>query len=254
MGSYDADFYARQQEGSLRSARRVLPHLFELVAPRSIVDVGCGVGTWLKAAAELGAADLAGLDGAYVDRALLQIPQQQFTAVDLTRPFRLGRTFDVALSLEVAEHLPEASAAPFVESLTRLASVVLFSAAIPKQMGEHHVNEQWPSWWVERFSGVGFTAVDAIRPRIWDDSQVEWWYAQNTLLMVRDDVLAASDSLQRARAASSGPHDLVHPRAYLNRLAAAEQRRPRGPVEWLGMGPEIASAALRRWLGRADKV
>ena len=80
MGGYDADFYARQQDGSLQSARRVLPHLLRLVAPRSIVDVGCGVGTWLKAAAELGVRDLAGLDGAYVDRALLQIPHEQFTA------------------------------------------------------------------------------------------------------------------------------------------------------------------------------
>lgn len=219
-----------------------------------MVDVGCGVGTWLKAASELGVRDLAGLDGSYVDRALLQIPPDTFTAVDLTQPFSLGRSFDVALSLEVAEHLPEASAASFIESLTRLAPVVLFSAAIPKQMGEHHVNEQWQTWWVERFSRVGYTAVDAIRPRIWDDAQVEWWYAQNTLLMVRDDVLAASDSLQRARAAAVGPHDLVHPRAYLDRLTAAEQRRPRGPVEWLALGPEVASATLRRWLGRADKV
>jgi hypothetical protein len=154
----------------------------------------------------------------------------------------------------VAEHLPEASAASFIESLTRLAPVVLFSAAIPKQMGEHHVNEQWPSWWIERFSRVGYTAVDVIRPRIWEDDQVEWWYAQNTLLMVRGDVLAASASLQRACAAAVGPPDLVHPRAYLDRLSAAEQRRPRGPVEWLALGPEIASATLRRWLGRADKV
>lgn len=254
MGGYDADFYARQRDGSLQSARRVLPHLLQLVAPRSIVDVGCGVGTWLKAAAELGVRDLAGLDGAYVDRALLQIPHEQFTPVDLTQPFSVPRTFDVALSLEVAEHLPEASAASFVESLTRLAPVVLFSAAIPKQMGAHHVNEQWQSWWVERFSRAGYTAVDAIRPRIWDDSQVEWWYAQNTMLMVRREVLAASDSLQAAYAATVRQHDLVHPRAYLNRLAAAEQRRPRGPVEWLALGPEIASGTLRRWLGRADKV
>jgi SAM-dependent methyltransferase len=254
MGAYDADFYARQQHGSLQSARRVLPHLMELVAPRSIVDVGCGVGTWLKAAGELGVCDVAGLDGAYVDRGLLQIPREQFTAVDLTQPFTVGRTFDVALSLEVAEHLPEASAASFIESLTRLAPVVLFSAAIPKQMGEHHVNEQWPSWWIERFSRVGYTAVDVIRPRIWEDDQVEWWYAQNTLLMVRGDVLAASASLQRACAVAVGPPDLVHPRAYLDRLSAAEQRRPRGPVEWLALGPEIASATLRRWLGRADKV
>ena len=254
MDPYGPEFFRRIQEGSLQSARRVLPHLFELVAPRSIVDVGCGVGTWLKAAGELGIRDLAGLDGAYVDRSMLQIPADQFTATDLTQPFHLRRTFDAALSLEVAEHLPEASAASFVESLTRLAPVVLFSAAIPKQMGEHHVNEQWQSWWIERFSRLGFTAVDCIRPRIWDDPQVEWWYAQNTFVMVRHDHLPTLPALQRARGISAGPQNVVHPRAYLDRLVAAEQRCPRGPIEWVALGPEVVSSTLRRWLTRADKV
>jgi SAM-dependent methyltransferase len=254
MGAYDADFYARQQAGSLQSARRVLPHLLELVAPRSIVDVGCGVGTWLKAAAELGVRDLAGLDGAYVDSSLLQIPLEQFTAVDLTQPFRVERTFDVALSLEVAEHLPEASATSFVESLTRLAPVVLFSAAIPRQMGAHHVNEQWQTWWVERFARAGFTAVDCMRPRVWDDPAIEWWYAQNMFLMIRDDHFKASPALQRERENAAAPFAVVHPRAYLERLAIAEQSRPRGLAEWLSMGPPIAATTLRRWLGRADKV
>ena len=254
MAEYTPEFYIRQQEGSLRSARRVLPHLLELAAPRSMIDVGCGIGTWLKAAAELGVRDLAGLDGAYVDRSLLQIPHEQFTAIDLTQPFRVERTFDVALSLEVAEHLPEASAEPFVESLTRLAPVILFSAAIPHQMGAHHINEQWQTWWVERFARAGFIAVDCMRWRVWDDPDVEWWYAQNMLLMVREDYLSASPVLQQERDKAATPYAVVHPRAYLDRLAVAEQSRPRGVVEWLSMGPSIVAATLRRSLGRADKV
>jgi len=254
MSAYNAEFYARQQEGSLQSARRVLPHLLELVAPQSVVDVGCGVGTWLKAAAELGVRDLAGLDGAYVDRAMLQIPHEQFTAVDLTQPFRVERTFDVAVSLEVAEHLPQASAESFIESLTRLAPVILFSAAIPHQMGAHHINEQWQTWWVERFARAGYSAVDCMRPRVWDDPHVEWWYAQNMFLMVREDYLCASAVLRKERDKAAAPYAVVHPRAYLARLAAAEQSRPRGVVEWLSTGPSIVAATLRRCLGRADKV
>jgi SAM-dependent methyltransferase len=253
MRSYSREFYLHQQDGSLRSARRVLPHLVELVKPRSIVDVGCGVGTWLKAAAELGVDDTAGLDGAYVDRSMLQIRPEQFTATDLTRPFRVGRTFDAALSLEVAEHLPEESATSFVESLSLLAPVVLFSAAIPRQMGEHHVNEQWQSWWVDRFTRNGFVALDCVRRRIWHDEQIEWWYAQNILLMVREDHLSALPALREERD-RNGPYSVVHPRAYMNRLTAAEQLRPRGPIEWLSIGPAVFAGTLRRLLGRADKV
>ena len=253
MMLYSTTFYEQQQDGSLRSARRVLPHLVEMVHPRSIVDVGCGVGTWLKAASELGVRDVAGLDGAYVDRSMLQIRVEQFTAIDLTQPFRMPRTFDAAISLEVGEHLPEASATTFVESLSLLAPVILFSAAIPKQMGKNHVNEQWQSWWVERFARVGYIALDCIRRRIWDDPHVEWWYAQNILLMVREDYLAASPVLRHERDRNA-PLTVVHPRAYLDRLTAAEQLRPRGPIEWLSMGPSVLTGTLRRLLVRADKV
>lgn len=254
MTVYSPTFYEQQQEGSLRSARRVLPHLVQLVAPRSLVDVGCGVGTWLKAAMELGVEDVLGIDGPYVDRAMLQIPASRFTPIDLTRPFRLPRTFDVALSLEVAEHLPESYAADFVESLASLSNIVLFSAAIPKQMGEHHINEQWQSWWVDRFAAVGFVPVDCMRRRVWDDADVEWWYAQNMLLMVRSHHLRAVPALKQEYERAPGPYAVVHPRAYLDRLAAAERSRPRGAREWLALGPELIAATLRRVVGRADKT
>ena len=253
MDPYGPESFRKIQEGSLQSARRVLPHLFELVPPRSIVDVGCGVGTWLKAAAERRGARHAGLDGEYVDRALLHIPQEHFTAVDLTQSFD-SSTFDLALSLEVAEHLPGERRVLHRIADAPCAGRVVFCCH-PEAVGGAS-REPAMAMLVGRalFNRRGYTAVDGIRPRIWNDSQVEWWYAQNILLMVRDDFLAASERLQHAHAAGAGPHDLVHPRAYLDRLAAAEQRRPRGPVEWLSMAPEIASATLRRWLGRADKL
>jgi SAM-dependent methyltransferase len=229
---------------------RMLPHVLELLSPRSIVDVGCGVGTWLAAARDLGVSEVFGVDGDYIDRSMLRIPAERFHPVDLTRPFRLDRTFDLALSLEVGEHLPNASANGYVESLTRLAPVVLFSAAIPKQTGEHHINEQWQTWWVDRFCQFGFVALDCIRRRIWEDSAVEWWYAQNTLLMVREDYLRSSLRLQEEWATNSTVYAIVHPRAYLDRLAAMEAGSPRGLREWLAVGPALTGATARRLLRR----
>lgn len=247
---YSKEFFKQQQSGSFRSAQRVLPYVLAMVSPGSIVDVGCGIGTWLAAARDLGVADIMGLDGAYVDRGMLQIPPDRFRAVDLTQPFSLDRTFDLALSLEVAEHLPADSADGFVDSLTRLAPVVLFSAAVPQQGGERHLNEQWQSWWVDRFRQCGFEAVDCVRSRIWDDPSVEWWYAQNILLMVREDYLRASGRLQQERAKALSAVDLVHPRGYVNRLAGAAAERPRGVREWLAIGPSLVAATTQRLLRR----
>jgi SAM-dependent methyltransferase len=249
--TYSPEFYSLQKDGSLRSARRVLPHLIDLIelaSPKSLVDVGCGVGTWLAAARELGIADVLGVDGAYVDRSQLQIPEDRFVAVDLTEPFTVNRTFDAALCLEVGEHLPESKADQLVESLTRLAPIVMYSAAVPRQSGEDHLNEQWQTWWVDRFAKFRFVALDVVRRRIWDDREVEWWYAQNILLMVREDHLRESPRLSREHTQSARPCSVVHPEGYLNRLNAAEYSRPRGLREWLAAGPALAGASLRRLL------
>lgn len=248
MNPYSPSFYNKQQDGSFRSALRVLPHVFDLVPAQSTVDVGCGVGTWLAAARSLGVTDTVGIDGDYVDRTALLIPTECFRSADLTRPFRCERSFDLALCLEVAEHLPESCAPALVHSLTCLAPVVLFSAAIPKQSGVHHVNEQWQAWWVDHFKVHGYVALDCIRPRIWNDDDVEWWYAQNILLMVREDYVRSTVSLQQEWRKGSNPVALVHPKAYLDRLAAAEGGVPAGVREWLSLGPVVTRAsALRLW-------
>lgn len=99
---------------------------------------------------------------------------------DLTTSLKSDRLFDLVMSLEVAEHLDAKYAETFVDSLTNFGPVILFSAAVPFQGGEHHVNEQWPSYWEELFAKKGYVAVDAIRKHIWQNPEVEWWYAQKS--------------------------------------------------------------------------
>ncbi|MDH5235545.1 MAG: class I SAM-dependent methyltransferase, partial [Gemmatimonadota bacterium] len=117
MTSYDAAFYADQAEGSVRSARVVLPIVFAARKPASVIDIGCGQGTWLSVAEELGVQDLTGLDGAWVDRAKLRSARIDFRATDLAAPITLQRRYDLCISVEVAEHLPAASADGFVRAL-----------------------------------------------------------------------------------------------------------------------------------------
>jgi SAM-dependent methyltransferase len=175
----------------------------------SVCDVGCGDGTWLRVFREQGVTDVLGIDGEYVAKDRLQIPAANFRAMDLRHRISLQRPFDLAISLEVAEHLPESRAASFVEDLTRLAPVILFSAAIPGQGGRNHVNEQWQTYWTATFTQCGYVVCDFLRPKIWRNRRIAYWYRQNALLFCSESSLEIIPEL------ALSPHSLrvslVHP-------------------------------------------
>jgi SAM-dependent methyltransferase len=184
--------------------------------PASVVDVGCGPGTWLAAWREQGVTDIHGVEGSWLDVSTLQIPRENLQVADLEQPLEIGRSFDLAMSLEVAEHLSEQAAPNYVDVLTGLAPVILFSAAIPFQGGTRHVNEQWPEYWEKLFSARGFVPVDCLRTRIWQNQKIAWYYRQNLLLYVKESELGRHPALAEERA--RGPEHalaLVHPERYL---------------------------------------
>jgi SAM-dependent methyltransferase len=199
-------------ERSEQSARVIMPQVLGLCGARSVIDVGCGLGAWAAECRRLGARDVVAVDGDYVARAELVIAPETFLAHDLTTALRMERTFDLALSLEVAHYLPESRAGGFVTDLCELAPLVLFSAAIPHQGGRGHVNEQWPAWWAERFAEHGYTPVDCVRDEVWEDGRVASWYAQNTLLFA--SAAAHVPALERHPGWGRCP-PRVHPAVYI---------------------------------------
>ena len=148
---YDPSFYKARSTGSASSAWSVVPYLMSLLKPRSVVDVGCGTGTWVAEFRQQGVAVALGIDGVYVDKSQLRIPADLFLDWDLELPLEIDQTFDLAISMEVAEHLSRDRAYSFVRDLTHLAQVVVFSAAIPFQGGTNHLNERWASYWKALF-------------------------------------------------------------------------------------------------------
>jgi Methyltransferase domain len=220
MQAYPQKFYSDRHEKTVHSAHAVLSVVLEHIpAIDSAVDVGCGVGTWLAVLREKGVSTVRGVDGNWVDRELLVIPKSSFSQIDLgSAMVKLPRRYDLAISLEVAEHLNSNRAAEFVTALTDLSDLVLFSAAIPSQGGANHVNEQWPQYWVELFGARDYVPHDFIRPRIWNDDKIPFWYRQNILLFSKRQVsnrvkLNTPDS-------SLVPLNLVHPELYQNTLSA----------------------------------
>ena len=215
QSTYDDRFFDQREALVRESARRIVPLVIELVSPASVIDVGCGDGVWLAVFQEQGVADVAGIDGPWVSADRLKIDPQRFESRDLNQPIEPRRQYDLAMSLEVAEHLAPAGAQQFIANLTALAPVVLFSAAVKLQGGTGHVNEQWQSYWADRFGERDYVPVDCIRWRIWDDEAVAWWYRQNTLVYVRGDRLSDYPKLAAERDLPVRfPLSIAHPERY----------------------------------------
>jgi len=174
---------------NLSDANIIVPEIVKLLDPKSVVDFGCGLGTFLHVFKRLGIKDVLGIDGPWVDKKLLYnyIKQEEFLECNLENKIILDKKYDLVLSLEVAEHLTEESASLFVENLVNAGNVILFSAAIPHQGGQNHINEQWLTYWEEKFLEYNYVIHDIIRPIFWDNPEIFWWYKQNIVVAAHKD-------------------------------------------------------------------
>jgi len=188
----------------LQSARLMLPIVMRLMAPDSVIDVGCGRGAWLRVFQELGVRTIRGLDGHYVDPSKILVPEECFTPTDLSKPFHVPSRYDLAVCLEVGEHLPEKVAPTLVAKLVEAAPAVLFSAALPGQGGNQHINERMPAYWRALFRRHCYALLDPIRPLILTDTRIEWWYRQNVVLYASEATIRAIPELEANRLPENG--------------------------------------------------
>jgi SAM-dependent methyltransferase len=226
---YSSKFFENIREGSSTSAEAAVPLILKVRPAHSVIDVGCGIGTWLKSFADLGVQRVVGLDGDYVDQKQLLIPSSCFVSCNLDVPIDIAELnrktgnserFDLAISLEVGEHLPVARAASLVSDLCALSDVVLFGAAIPFQGWQRaHINEQWQSYWAQRFANNGFDAFDALRPLLWPLPEVSCFYKQNAIFYVKRETDAHAAFMARYVTPTVAMFDVVHPEHYRTGVA-----------------------------------
>ena len=159
---------------NIKAPKLIVDLFLEFYQPKSVVDVGCGIGTFLHCFKEKGINEVLGIDGDWVDPNLISkyLKESEFLVKDLEKPFMLNKKFDLVISLEVAEHLRPEYADQFIETLINLGDIILFSAAIPGQGGTNHLNEQWPSYWQKKFNKHGFIFHDIFRPLIWENEDI----------------------------------------------------------------------------------
>lgn len=208
---------------NLLAPKQLVPIFIDLFHPTSVVDVGCGLGTFLRVFKENGVVDIFGLDGTWVNKSLLSnnISLDSFKEVDLEEEVQLNRRFDLAMCLEVAEHIQEEKADNLVSTLTNLSDTIIFSAAIPYQGGQNHVNEQWLTYWESLFNAHNYTLFDIIRPKIWDNSDVFFWYKQNVVVFAKNGCI---NELAK-NCPSIVIRNIVHPDLYRIHCVALEECR-----------------------------
>lgn len=223
MSAYSAKFFENRDK--LEAADTILAPIASLLKPATVVDLGTATGTWLASAKRMGAQTVRGIDGPWVPPAKRLIAPEEFVEADLEKPLPdLGR-FDLAICTEVLEHISAPASVHAVEWLCRSAPVVLFSAAIPLQGGKHHINEAWQSHWAGLFKRWGFDTYDVIRPLIWADGRIPWWYRQNILVMANE-----AAGKQFGAPADVSFLDRVHPELFVSKVTRLQSRTLKGRV------------------------
>lgn len=210
---YTESWFDQQVIGSIAAAGKIVPFIMERYQPESIVEFGCGIGAWGKEFSEFKGVNYCGIDGSHVNGEKLLFPRRFFISQELNSAAPVGQ-FDLAISLETAEHLRQETARNFVKALCDSAPRVVFSAAIPNQSGTGHINEQWQSYWASIFSSYGYVPGTEIREAFWGEEEVPWWYLQNILTFEKSNGLI---NIPKSI-------DVVHPRAYLYLAAERDQR------------------------------
>jgi hypothetical protein len=204
------------REGAKQSAAAVLPIVFaHLGTPAAILDVGTGEGHWREEALGLGVRNAYGVDVELLTNTTGRWDAEEGEPLAM---FNGDERWPLALCLEMAEHVSPVAGGHLVRELCRVSEAVLWSAAIPGQGGDGHVNEQWPDYWTDCFNEHDWILTDPYRERIWQESGIEPWYRQN-LLLARP--LGSSD-----------PVGVPRPRALVDPVTWAFHRGVNPPEAW----------------------
>ncbi len=216
--TYQSSYFTSRNERTVLAAQTILKELDGLLRDKPVLDIGCGVGTWAATAERLGAQRVMAVDGPWVDIGLLEVSPVNFIQHDLSNgPPNIEDRFGLTIWLENAEHLPQGVGESVVDWVCECSDAVLFSAAIPGQGGVGHQNEQWQSYWAGIFQSHGFKVWDIVRPRVWTNPEIPYWYKQNMILYVDQDV--DFRPLSEAYETKHAPElNIVHPDKWIKQI------------------------------------
>ena len=192
---YDEGFMSRNWEHKRQLNLNLARIIYEYFKPTSVVDFGCGIGSYLEVFKSNGC-DIRGFEYGY-DAAKPQydkvgITEEEITFGDVTTEIALDRTYDLSVCIEVAEHIPYSKSDTLVDNIVNSVKedgVIIFTAAQKGQGGTGHINCQHPQFWCDKFKKRGWesatehrTIKDKMIPvrTLSDDKNAVWeWVWKN---------------------------------------------------------------------------
>jgi SAM-dependent methyltransferase len=130
--------------------------------PLTVLDVGCGPGTYVRALREMG------VDAMGIDTDKRVVGQEHLLQQSL---FDTKLQAELVLCLEVAEHIDEDKADDVVKSIVGTVEpggMLIWSAAHPGQGGTGHINCQPKAYWDSRFKEAGLERDENMEARLLD--------------------------------------------------------------------------------------
>ncbi|MFH1202704.1 MAG: methyltransferase domain-containing protein [Candidatus Omnitrophota bacterium] len=186
---YDDQFFNHNLKTNIPIAKDLVDILYNYFHPESVVDVGCGTAEYLAEFNRLGI-KIKGYEGSPAALKKAMVSGNFIQLADLREKIKSDERYDLALCLEVAEHIESRYSKILVDNLASLSDTIIFSAAIPGQGGHFHINEQphefWIGLWQERNYILRKDIIEALKEQM-RERGILWWYTANLMVFLKSE-------------------------------------------------------------------
>jgi 2-polyprenyl-3-methyl-5-hydroxy-6-metoxy-1,4-benzoquinol methylase len=183
-GWYEVDQISYQQIESEEGpfATRLAQWIATEIAPATVLDIGCGPGTYVRALRA------AGVEATGIDTDTRVLGQQHLQQQSL---FELQQQAHLVICLEVAEHIEPSKAHDVVSSVVQAAEAggwLIWSAAHPGQGGVGHINCQSKDYWAQLITASGLQRDAETEQQMLAHIEAGYhmgWFLQNAMVFRR---------------------------------------------------------------------
>lgn len=150
----------------------------------TVIDLGCGYGTYLWLLKTMGFIDLMGVEGSDMEDLF---EHENILIHDLSNELTLDKSGNV-ISLEIGEHIPSEYEGAILNNMARHVAkghYLIMSWAIPGQCGHGHVNNRCNIWVLDQFQnrGLQFLPHETMQARAVIENHCSWFC--NTIMIFK---------------------------------------------------------------------